>query len=211
MQRRQLLQLGGALAATTALTGLSGCSTLGTLSSEVTRFGAWPAGRAPGSYAFDRLLSQQARAAESAVLEDAARGALAKAGFKPAAAGQAPDVLVQLGAQDIGIELPLWDDPLWWHGGFSPWRRSLWPSPRLAYAHRPLVLNGHGRFDRYTRQVAVLLRDRATGQPLFEARAVSEGVTPARPGILAAMFEAALTGFPQAHAEPQTVDVLMSR
>ncbi len=208
MQRRQVFKFGGALASAGLLLGLSGCGTLGSVSSEVTSFGAWPAGRAPGTYAFDRLLSQQARAAESTTLEDAARAALAKAGFKPAEAGQAPDVLVQLGAQDIGIELPLWDDPLWWHGGFSPWRRGLWPASRLAFGPRPLVLNGYGRFDRYTRQVAVLLRDRATGQPLFEARALSEGATPSRPGILAALFEAALSGFPQANAEPRTVTVV---
>ena len=37
---------------------LAGCAGLNTVSGEVSSFGGWPAGRAPGSYSFERLPSQ---------------------------------------------------------------------------------------------------------------------------------------------------------
>ena len=61
----------------------AGCSDLRSVTSDVTSFGEWPADRKPGTYAFDRLPSQQAQAAETQKLEDAARPALEKAGFTP--------------------------------------------------------------------------------------------------------------------------------
>ena len=48
---------------------LGGCAALSSVSSDVASFGEWPAGRAPGSYAFERLPSQQALAAETEALE----------------------------------------------------------------------------------------------------------------------------------------------
>ena len=94
--RRGALSLAAA-AATLVLLG--GCAAVSTVSTDVSSFGEWPADRKPGTYAFERLPSQAARAAESAALEAAAMPALAKAGFTPAAAGATPDVLVQVGAR----------------------------------------------------------------------------------------------------------------
>ena len=202
-----------AAAAIVALSGLGACAAIGTVSSEVSTFGTWPAGRAPGRYAFERLPSQQGHEAESDALEASASTDLAKAGFVPVAAGQQPDVVVQLGAQDSAIALPLWDDPLWWHGGFGFGRRGPWLTPGWGVGVRGYYgaygPYGPYRFDRYSRQVALLIRDRATGQPLFEARAVSEGSTPSRPAVLSAMFEAALKDFPKLGTNPRTVDVVM--
>ena len=42
---------------------LSGCATLRSIDTSVATFGAWPAGTPPGTYAFDRLPSQQANPA----------------------------------------------------------------------------------------------------------------------------------------------------
>jgi hypothetical protein len=179
----------------------------------VSTFGEWPASRAPGRYAFERLPSQQARAPESEALEASARAGLAKAGFVPVEAGQQPDVLVQLGAQDSGIALPLWDDPMWWHGGFGLGGRGPWLATRWGVGIRGYYgpYGPYSRYERYARQVALLIRDRATGQPLFEARAISEGSSPSRPAVLSAMFEAALKDFPKLGANPRTVDVMMPR
>ena len=47
------------LLATTAL--LAGCAAMNSLTSDVASYSAWPADRKPGSYAFERLPSQQAR------------------------------------------------------------------------------------------------------------------------------------------------------
>lgn len=208
MQRRQGLWMvmAGALA-TAALLG--GCAAMRTVSSEVSTFGDWPTGRAPASYAFERLPSQQARPADSDTLEASARAALAKAGFTPVAAGSEPNVLVQLGARESGVELQLWDDPLWWRGGFGLGRYGPWMSPRWGMSAGFGTRFGALRPDRYEHQVALLIRDRASGKPLFEARAVSEGITQASAATYGAMFQAALTDFPKLGINPRTVDVVV--
>ena len=185
---------------------LGGCAGLRSVSSDVSSYGEWPAQRAPGTYAFERLPSQQARAAETEVLEAAARGALAKAGFKVADSGQAPDVLVQVGAADGRVLASPWDDPLWWRGGFGYYRHGPWLSPRWGWG-----LNASYDIPRYERQVAVLIRDRATGKPLYESRASGEGNYRADAAVLGAMFEAALMDFPKLGANPRRVVVEMPR
>lgn len=188
---------------------LSACTGVRTLSSAVSSYGDWPAERKPGSYAFDRLPSQQAFAAESDALEANARVALERAGFKPVAAGETPELLVQIGARIDQISVSPWDDPLWWRGGFGYWRYGPWISPRWGLASGP----GWGpRWDRprYERQVALLIRDRASGKPLFESRASSEGSGRADAQLLSAMFEAAMADFPKPAPNPHRVDVVLA-
>ncbi|MDO8419697.1 MAG: DUF4136 domain-containing protein [Rubrivivax sp.] len=179
---------------------LAGCAAMNSLSTDVSSFGEWPADRKVGSYAFERLPSQQARAAETEALEAAARGALAKAGFTVAAPGAEPDVLVQVGARNSLAETQPWDDPLWWRGGFGYWRYGPWTSPHWS-------LSARYEFPRYEREVAVLIRDRASGKPLFEARASSEGNARASLSTLTAMYEAALMDFPRLGVNPRRVVV----
>lgn len=192
--------IGAAAVAAAAL--LAGCAGLNSVTADVSSYGSWPAERAPGTYAFDRLPSQQARAAETERLELAARPALEQAGFTPAAAGQAPDVLVQVGARVTRAEQIIWDDPLWWRGGWGYWRNSPWYGPGPFW--------GPGYMDRVTRyegEVAVLLRDRASGQPLFEARASLDSNRGLDDPTLAAMFSAALMDFPKTGVNPRRVVV----
>ncbi len=181
---------------------LGGCAALRSVSSDVSSFGEWPAERKPGSYAFERLPSQQAQAAESDALEAAAAAALAKAGFTPAPAGQPPEVLVQVGTRASRADYQPWDDPLWWRGGFGYWRHGPWLSPRWG-------LYGRADFPRYEREVALLFRDRASGKPLFEARASNEGGTQGSAATVAAMFEAALVDFPRLGINPRRVVVAL--
>ncbi len=187
-----------AFLAVAALALLSGCAALNNVNSEVATYGDWPQGRAPGTYAFERLPSQQARADETQVLETSAEPALRRAGFTPVSAGQQPDVLVQVGARTTQTSAPLWDDPLWWRGGFGYWRHGPWLSPRWGI---------YGRVDspRYEREVALLIRDRSAGKPLFEARASTEGNFRFDPALLSAMFEAALLDFPRTGVNPRSV------
>jgi hypothetical protein len=195
--RRALL----ALSAATAALLLGGCAAMSELTAEVSSFGEWPAERKPGSYAFERLPSQQARAAETELLEAAARSALARAGFSAAAPGQSPDVLVQVGTRVGRSEAP-WADPFWWRGGFGYWRPNPWVGPRWGYS---------AQFDmntRYERELALLLRDRASGKPLYEARASHESVSAsASTATLSAMFDAALADFPKLGLNPRRVTV----
>ncbi len=199
--RRPLL-LAAALGAAALL---GGCASTGTLSADVSSFGEWPADRKPASYAFDRLPSQQQRADEVAQLEAALAPALKKAGFTPAAEGAQPDVLVQVGARSSYSDPRLWADPVWWRGGVGYWRYGPWVGPRW---------NMSLQFDmrRYDREVAVLIRDRASGKPLYEARASAEGSTPsASAATLGALFEAALIDFPRTGLNPRTVQVPLAR
>jgi hypothetical protein len=196
MNKRSVLSLALAVSAL----ALSGCAAMRSVSSDVSTFGDWPADRKPGSYAFERLPSQQARAAEADALEAAARPALAKAGFTPAEPGKEPDVLVQVGARATRYDANPWADPIWWRGGFGYWRYGPWMGPSWSLSMR---------YDatRYEREVALLIRDRASGKPLFEARASNEGGTSAGPETLAAMFQAALMDFPKTGVNPRRVVV----
>lgn len=198
------------LAAAAAVLALSGCASLNVLDTEVSSFSRWPAGRAPATYAFERLPSQQANPQAAAMLEDSARRAVEAAGFVPAPEGTTPDVSVQLGARITATELSPWDDPLWYgpygwgpyrpyfygrYGGrywgpygpgWGPYGRYGWGPGYYGYSYNPY----------YEREVAVLIRDKKTGEPLYEARANSEGMSAAALELLPSMFAAALDGFP---------------
>lgn len=208
MQRRHLLSLAtlGALGGTGLMLG--GCATLNQLSADVSSFGEWPAARDAGhrgSYAFERLPSQQQppQADVQQQLEDAAAAALAHAGFTPVAAGAEPDLIVQLGARVSRTDRSPWDDPLWWHGGFGPWRYSPWRGPMWVYPGRGFYRDN----PRYDREVALLIRERASGKPLYEARASSEGWGSDARSLLGPLFAAALMDFPAVGPNPRTVRV----
>lgn len=195
--RRQLLTLAAALPVAAAL---AGCASFNEITADVASFGEWPAGRAPGTFGFDRRPSQATQGQAQARLEEAARVALVKAGFRPAAEGVEPEFVVQVGARVSRSDRSPWDDPLWWHGGFGRWRMSPWRGPYWTPAWRV-------ESPRYEREVALLLRDRASGRPLYEARASSESVQAGFGAVLAPMFVAAMSGFPKAHATPHAVTV----
>ena len=191
---------------------LSGCAAMHTVDTSVATFGAWPADAAPGTYAFDRLPSQQANPQRAQAIENAAAQALAGAGFRPAAEGTKPAVMVQIGARTERFEQSPWDDPFWWggprrfgyagwpgYGAYGPWgpygmRRGLW-SP---FPSEP---------DVYLHEVALLIRDADTGKALYETRASSDGYSAGSDRLLAAMFDASLKDFPRTIDKPHTVRV----
>ena len=212
MKRRQLGFVATA-AALAAIGSLSGCAALNQLTSEVTSFGQWPSGRAPGSYFIERLPSQAAQAATASPastpvalspIEQAAHAALQAAGFKPAATLDTADVVVQIGARVTRYEASPWADPLWWRWGPRYWRGPTWPAGYRIYSPAPAW--------RYApppdREVAILLRDRASTVPLWEARALSSGVS-TDGAVFQAMFSAALSGFPAAQPQPRSVSVTL--
>jgi Domain of unknown function (DUF4136) len=199
LQTRRRATLLAAAAGLTLL--LSGCAAMRNLSVEVSSFGDWPQARKPGTYAFERLPSQQARDTEMQLLEGATKGALAKAGFTPVPAGAEPDVLVQVGNRVGRADTSAWNDPLWWRGGFGTFRHNPWAGPRWS-------LGLQFEAGRYEHQVAVLLRDRSSGKPIFEARASRESSTElTSKETLALMFEASLMDFPRLGVNPRTVSL----
>jgi hypothetical protein len=179
---------------------LSGCAALQQTSAEVRSFGDWPAGRAPGTYAFERLPSQNQPGSTAAETEAMAAEALALAGFKPAATLAEADVVVSVGARVSRTDFSPWDDPIWgrWNAPLYAWRFGY---PPRAYGH-PMFIER-----RFEREVALLLRDRASGQPLFEARASNDGATVGSERNLQALFRAALTDFPKVDPKPRWVTV----
>jgi len=189
---------------------LAGCASLHTVDTSVATFGSWPADAAPGTYAFDRLPSQEANPQRQQSLENAAAMALAGAGFKPAADGARPAVTIQIGARIERLEQSPWDDPFWWGGrrrlgfgpGYGPWgygwggfHHGLWGG---GWPPQP---------DIYLREVALLIRDGATGKPLYETRASSDGYSDGGERLLAAMFDASMKDFPRANDKAHNVRV----
>lgn len=185
-----------------ALSMLVACSGIYTLSADVQTFGAWPEGRKPGRYAFERLPSQQGDKRQDA-LEDSARLALEKAGFSPAADAKSADVLVTLGARVSALDRAPWDDPLWWrwHVGYANWRHGFGRGRIGAFAGLDLSEK------RYDREVALLLRDRTSGEPLYEARASNDGITQGDAALLGGLMQAALGDFPQTRPEVHRITV----
>jgi Domain of unknown function (DUF4136) len=208
--RRSLL--GAVLAGTALLFG--GCAAMNRLDSEVSTYGNWPAERKAAIYVFERLPSQQAHPERQQQLEDAAAGALQAAGFTPAADAKGAEYLVQLGAR-VSTDDPWFDnDPLFWRAnlrygygyGFGRsvgWGRNPWglgTGLRIGYDH----------WGSYDREVAVLIRDRRTGDLLYEARATNSGPSASIDRLLQPMYRAALAGFPGIAPNPHTVSVQLA-
>jgi Domain of unknown function (DUF4136) len=202
MQRRVIFTAGALVVAA----ALAGCAALDTVTSDVATYGDWPAGRAPGRFAFERLPSQQSNAPRQAELEAAAARALELAGFTAAPDAAQADVIVQIGARISRTEISPWDDPLWWRWGAGYWRHPAWRSgSRTAFS---ATFNAGWYTTRYERNVGLLLRDRASGTPLYEAHAQTDGTTIGDNALIAAMFEAALKDFPATGADnPRRVSV----
>src|SRR5262245_48696041 len=157
---------------------LSACASVSTLQAQIASYGQWPTGRTPGTYAFDRLPSQETQPETQQMLEDAAHRALSAVGFTAAPQGAKPDVLVQVGARVTRYDAGPWGDPYWGYGGgfwgygHAGWHRRPWVGP-YAYPY-PYWSGYYGYWSYYDRQVALMVRDGASGSPLYEARARSD-------------------------------------
>jgi len=174
---------------------LAGCASLGGLATQVSSFSRWPAARPPASYAFERLPSQQTQPQQQQVLEDAARPAIEAAGFSAAGEGATPDVTIQIGARITATDRSPFDDPFWYAP--SPFFRPFGSTRFVQPFSGPGWRYGGWGSPVYEREVAVLVRDKRSGEPLYEARASSEGLSSAIGSLLPAMFSAAMTDFPQ--------------
>jgi hypothetical protein len=180
---------------------LSGCAGMNTLTSEVSSYGEWPADRKAGTYAFERLPSQQARLDQQQRLEAAARPALEAAGFKFVTDAKAAEFVVQLDARSSANERSRFD-PYWaWQSVPHPYNSGR----GRPYAYAPGAWAFPADTPSYEREVMVLIRDPKRGQTLFESHAVSDGISPNLKGLLGAMFEAALKDFPNGGVGPRRV------
>ena len=191
---------------------LGGCAALNNLSSEVSTFGPWPAERKPASFVFERLPSQQAQPERQSQLEAAARGALEAAGFRAAPDANSAEYLMQIGARVTSNNPWIYNDPLFWRGGgfhrgfygqgFGRWGRGWGPG---------WGFGGLQDSQNFEREVALLIRDRKTGQLLYEARATNDGPSSSIAALMPAMFEAALKDFPAVGPNPRNVTTQISK
>jgi hypothetical protein len=178
---------------------LAGCASTYLLENNVQAFSGLPAVPANPSYRFERLPSQQALPAQQAqtALEALADPALHKAGLRRDDAK--PAYSVQVTAR-IQRAVSPWADPWEWGGGFGGWGGGFggWgfggPFPRM---EQPW----------YQREVGVVVRELASNKVVFESRAANDGPWLDNNSVLAAMFDAALQGFPNTPSGARRVNI----
>jgi hypothetical protein len=200
------------IAALAGAAALAGCASMNMVDTSVATFGAWPANTAPGTYAFDRLPSQQANPQRQQAVENAAAQALAMAGFRPAADGAKADVMIQIGARTERFEQAPWDDPFWWGGprrwGYRGWAGYGPYGPWGPYGfHHGIWAPFPPEPDIYLHEVALLIRDAGTGKALYETRASTDGYSSGGERLLAAMFDASMKDFPRTNDKAHNVRV----
>jgi hypothetical protein len=199
------------IAAVAGATLLAGCAAMNSVDSSVATFGTWPADRTPGTYAFDRLPSQEANPQRQQAIENAAAQALATAGFRPAADGARPAVTIQIGARIERFEASPWDDPFWFRGRGRFGYPGAWGGPFYGPGDGFYGRRGGpwapwpAQPDVYLHEVALLIRDGETGKPLYETRASTDGHYDGGDRMLAAMFDASLKDFPHANEKAHNV------
>lgn len=198
MKRRSLF----AVLATTLVLGA--CAGISTVSVEVSSQGDWPTERKPGTYAIERLPSQQANAAEQDRIEAAALSAIEGAGFERAPIEEA-DVLIQVGARIFEVASR---DPF---ASSFYWRHDWWLHGR----HHPFFYGpGFGRgyyyndFPDIQRETAILMRDRRTQRIVYETRATVVGRWSSQ-ALLPLLFEASMKDFPMPALSPRTVTMTL--
>jgi hypothetical protein len=191
-------RLCGATVLAAAAVVLSGCAGGYLLDNQVQTFSGLTAAPSNPSYRFERLPSQQNP--EQAQVEALADGALFRAGFKRDDA--APRYGVQASARVQRVLSP-YADP--WDMGFG------WG---LGFHRRGIGIGLGGPFGRmespwYQREVAIVVRELATQKVVYETRAMNAGPWMDNNAVLAAMFGAALQGFPNPPQGQRRVDVQM--
>lgn len=190
-----------------ALLVMTGCSSVRLVDSDVTAFSSWKtAPPVPGTtYRFERLPSQQALGQQQDFVEGLSGKALAKVGLvlNPPAARLSVQVVINTQV----VERYPYD---YGYGGLGT------PGVFVGGGSRGV---GFGlsfplRFPEapwYKRELTILMRDLATGQVMYETRALHDGVWSDTLAVLPAMLDAALTGFPQPPPGTRRIDIEIPR
>jgi hypothetical protein len=197
------------LALVATLVGLlPGCASVRLVDTDVTSYASTPAIPSGAYYRFERLPSQQANPQSQDWLENLAQQALSQAGLKrqdglalysvqvgysvrvtPYGPGEEPSSGIQLGwglgwggrSGSIGI------------GGRAPFFGM--PPQQPYYWHR----------------VSLIIRSLSTHQVVYETQATHDGRWRDSDGVVPAMLEAALRGFPLPPAGPRRINIEIPR
>lgn len=176
---------------------LAGCATSYRLDNTVQSFSGLPALPASPTYRFERLPSQDVLPGHDQ-LEALADPALFKAGLRRDDAS--PRYSVQVSARITRVLSP-WADPWMYPYGWGPgWRHGWGPwGPPYPRTEQPW----------YVREVGILVRDIASGKVVYETHANNDGPWLDHSTALAAMYDAALQGFPNPPPGPRRVDIIV--
>lgn len=199
----------------TTVLALAGCAGLQRVDNTVQSYARWenPTGasatgpakapQAPQRYRFERLPSQRdASAAEGQdPLEAMARTALEAKGWTLSATDADARWTVLVTASTVRANRDPWNDPWggWrFHGHIVAGNGHLFFSPMFGFPMDP---------PGYQRQVALLIRDVASGRVVYETRADHDSRWNSAPALWQAMLEAALRDFPTPPQGPRQVNV----
>ena len=172
---------------------LTGCASTRLVDSDVQSFSQLAGAPARATYSFERLPSQQAQGAQQSAVEEQARLALAKVGLRQDSA--APFYRVQAHARiDLQAYPDYWDGPGWGWGGLGGGRGFY---GGLSMRFPPPTL--------YRRAGGLISRGAAPGHGGDEAPAAHGRGGAANPPPFAAMFDAALNGFPTPPTGPRRI------
>ncbi len=171
---------------------LAACSGMRLVDTDVSSFTPPPGlAIAPGAaFRFERLPSQQAQPRQSAALEAYAQTALERAGLRRDDAEALYSV--QLGLRMFRDPQAPWDDPRYLQGLAIP--SPVLTRHGLLMRHSSLSLQFDDPY--YRRELTLVIRRVADAQVVFETSARHDGRWPDDEGVLPAMFQAALQGFP---------------
>ena len=180
---------------------LGGCAGTRVITSDVQTFSTLQKVEPPATYKFERMPSQQSQPAAQARLEAIAEQSLAQVGMVRDDARARFSVMVDTRVHR-NMPNPHWNDPWFgpwgspwgspWHGG-GPWGRHYHPAFGSPWGPPPPFMEPTV----FEREVQVVIRELSTQQVVFESRAVNESFGMGDDALLAAMFDAALKGFPQ--------------
>jgi hypothetical protein len=184
---------------------LAGCATSYRLDNTVQAFSGLQALPASPTYRFERLPSQVAQPGQDQ-LEALADPALFKAGLRRDDA--TPKYTVLVTARVTRVISPWtdpWGYPYGWrmgvrYGGWGPrWGLGAGFGGPLPYNDQPWFI----------REVGVLVRDVGSNKVVFESHASNDGPWLDNSVALAAMYDAALQGFPNPPQGPRRVDIVV--
>jgi hypothetical protein len=193
--------------AVVAMVLATGCAAPKQITPQAASFGSWPTEREPGTFAFERLPSQQTRPAAQDKLEAAATAALERAGFKPAASAAEADVIVVAGSRLTTVAVrDYWDwDPRFSLRGFVGYGSHRCCRSRFGLGASWGYPGFYPNTSASVLEVTLTMRDRKTQQVIHEARARYDRPWD-NPRLVEALFDASLKGFPTP-AAPRSVTV----